>query len=211
VPGATDTRAVAAGDAHTCALAGDGTVSCWGGDDFGQLGDGGGADRPSPITVALAGAPAGGATAIAAGAQHTCALALDGQIICWGRGDAGQLGRSGDGVAGAGPGVVQGVPAASAIAAGGDHTCAVATDQTLWCWGANDQGQLGNGLEAPSGDPGQVAGLTQVVGVTAGAAHTCAWRKDGTVWCWGGNQSGQLGDGVTLEVSTPQLDRISCP
>jgi alpha-tubulin suppressor-like RCC1 family protein len=68
---------------------------------------------------------------------------------------------------------------------GGSHTCAVRSDGTVWCWGAGDWGELGDGTAAPSSYPVQVSGLTAVTQVAAGSVHTCALRKDGTVWCFG--------------------------
>jgi len=94
----------------------------------------------------------------------------------------------------------------------GNHRCAVTTDGKVWCWGANDQGQLGSG---PAGTnaaaPALVTALTDAVQVVAGARHTCARRRDGAIWCWAANGAGQLGDGVTLQRNTPQLDRLACP
>jgi alpha-tubulin suppressor-like RCC1 family protein len=199
--------AVAAGDAHTCAVDDRGGVWCWGRGIDGQLGDGTGRERLSPTPVALgAGVPA--AETIAAGAAHTCVLA-GGRIFCWGRNAEGQVGAEMQ-VPIPAPVEVDGVSGARAIAAGGRHTCAIAADATVRCWGANESGQLGDGGTGSSNDPVEVAGLTGVDAIGAGAAHTCARRTDGTVWCWGANTSGQLGDGVTLASPNPLLARISC-
>jgi alpha-tubulin suppressor-like RCC1 family protein len=108
------------------------------------------------------------------------------------------------------PSLVVGPPAAVAIASGGDHSCALTGDGHVWCWGANEVGQLGKGQASPSSAPAEVAGLGNVSAIAAGANHSCALRTDGSVWCWGGNHSGQLGDGVVLQMSTPQLDRLAC-
>ncbi len=88
--------ALAASDAHTCALRTDGAVACWGYNEFGQLGDGTTTDRPTPVVVA----GLTGATALAAGSAHTCALLGDGTVACWGANEYGQLG---DGTVGVPP------------------------------------------------------------------------------------------------------------
>jgi alpha-tubulin suppressor-like RCC1 family protein len=106
--------------------------------------------------------------------------------------------------------VVASLPAAATVTAGGAHSCAALTDGRVFCWGANDQGQLGDGDNVPSLVPVPVPALTAVVQVAAGRAHTCARQRDGAVWCWGGNDSGQLGDGRALQKTTPQLGRMTC-
>jgi alpha-tubulin suppressor-like RCC1 family protein len=80
---------------------------------------------------------------------------------------------------------------------------AVKSDGTVWAWGRNQWGELGDGTTTSRSTPVQVAGLTAVVAVAAGQSHTLALRSDGTVWAWGGNGGGQLGDGTTLDRHTP--------
>jgi alpha-tubulin suppressor-like RCC1 family protein len=209
VMGEAGATAIAAGGAHTCALTSGGALACWGSDDFGQLGDGDTTDQNTPMPVSLTSSESVTATAIAAGASHSCALTGDGRIFCWGRGDRGQLGANA--VTSSPPSLVSGPPAATAIAAGAAHTCALTGDGHVWCWGANDVGQLGNGQESTfTGAPAEIGGLSGVTAIAAGAAHSCALRGDGSVWCWGTNQNGQLGDDVVLQMSTPQLDRLAC-
>ena len=84
------------------------------------------------------------------------------------------------------------------------HACARKTDGTLWCWGRNDRGQLGNGSTITSATPVQVAALgNSVAQVATGEVHVCAMKSDGTLWCWGGNNSGQLGKGTTRDSASP--------
>jgi alpha-tubulin suppressor-like RCC1 family protein len=109
------------------------------------------------------------------------------------------------------PTPVAGVDGALAVVAGGAHTCAIAADRRVLCWGANEHGQLGDGGTADRGTPVAVAGITDARALAAGGAHTCALRGDGTLSCWGDDSTGQLGDGATLSVGTPQLARIACP
>lgn len=198
--------ALAAGDAHTCALDAEGGIWCWGRGDEGQLGDES-PEHTSPVQIAL-GSDATRAEAITAGARHTCAIA-DGRVLCWGRNAEGQLGAPLPAPLFM-PRVVSALPLARAVAAGGRHTCAIDEHATVSCWGANESGQLGNGATDSSNIPVPVAGLTDVDAIVAGGAHTCARLNDGTVWCWGANTAGQLGDGVTLTSRRPLLARIAC-
>ena len=89
-------------------------------------------------------------------------------------------------------------PTVAAVSAGSAHTCARLTDGTLWCWGSNTGGQLGNGTTVGSAVPVQVAALGAAVAeVSAGGSNTCARKTDGTLWCWGNTFVGQVGDGLS--------------
>lgn len=116
--------------------------------------------------------------------------------------DAETAGSDGD-VAVTQEAVVAGQRKLAPVASGGAHSCAATATGTVSCWGANDRGQLGNGLTADSPLPVAVSGLTRIVGVSAGDAHTCAVTAAGAVHCWGENGSGQLGDTTTTQRSTP--------
>jgi alpha-tubulin suppressor-like RCC1 family protein len=93
---------------------------------------------------------------------------------------------------------VSGLTDVTAIAVGGWSTCALKSEGTVWCWGSNFDGQLGDGSTEDRETPGPVSGLTGVTALSAGEDHACAVLSDGTVWCWGGNQFGKLGDGVEV-------------
>ena len=147
---------IAGGGNHTCALSGDGGVKCWGSNQSGQLGNGTWTDSASPVAVASL---ASDIIAVAAGGRHSCALGADGSVRCWGDNDAGQLGNGAPGsnpvpvnVSGMGHGMV-------AIAAGDQFSCALDAQGGVRCWGANDQGQLGNGKLTGSLVPVAVYGL----------------------------------------------------
>ena len=203
--------ALALGDTHGCALlAAGGSVACWGKNDHGQLGNGGTSDAAAAgLVVDDHGTPLTGVTAIAAGAAHTCALRGDQTVVCWGDGSAGQLGAGGP-LPGA---AVNPVPAPAAltsitaIAAGARHTCAALTDGSVWCWGANDAGQLGAAPSAGASMPVEVvdrAGAPlQAASLAAGATHSCAVGHDQKLVCWGSDVDGELGDGAMAPTSLP--------
>ena len=192
---------IAAGVAHTCALTTGGGVMCWGNNWYGELGDGTYTNRSTPVAV---NGLESGVASLAAGEYHTCALITNGEVMCWGYNQYGQLG---DGTTTNGS-----IPVAisvlngevTAISAGGDHTCVLTTSGGAKCWGANRYGQLGDGTYTDRSTPVTVKGLgSGVVSLAAGEYHTCALTTDGGVRCWGGNWDGQLGDGANLWSSTP--------
>jgi alpha-tubulin suppressor-like RCC1 family protein len=130
---------IVAGDYHTCAIDNAGGGFCWGLNATGQLGIGGLGDVATPQPVA------GTWKAMSAGPQHTCGIHDDGSLWCWGDNDYGQLG---DGTLESRDSPIAIGDAAArwaTIVAAGNHTCATQTDGTLWCWGNNDNGELGDG------------------------------------------------------------------
>src|ERR1044071_3172995 len=88
-----------------------------------------------------------------------------------------------------------GTTCADTVAAGAQHTCARRTDGTIWCWGRNDFGQVGDASTTDRASPVQVSGVLAAIDVHAGDLHSCAVLDVGTVRCWGRNANGQLGDG----------------
>jgi alpha-tubulin suppressor-like RCC1 family protein len=197
-------KAISASLDHTCALMNDQvTLYCWGKNSYGQLGNGSVSPTPvtSPVGVSLT--LSGGTTinAIAAGAQHTCALLSNGNVYCWGDGSSGQMGDGGSNLTqNPTPLLVSGVSNAVSITAGGNaitgHTCALTSAAGVVCWGNNLFGQLGNGNNTNQNPPAAVQGLTNVLAIDAGVDHTCALLTDITIQCWGSDSAGQLGDGV---------------
>jgi alpha-tubulin suppressor-like RCC1 family protein len=193
---------IAPGGAHTCARESAGSVSCWGSNTYGQLGDGSMAgNKPSPVSVF---APPGGIVDVAAGDNHSCAVATGGSLWCWGHNFWGQIGdgttlerRTPVQVTKLGSDVVD-------VEAGSSHTCARKNDGSLWCWGGNGDGQLGNGSTLDEHEPQEITALGKTVtAVAAAVEHTCARKSDGSLWCWGKNGDGQLGDGSTTKKTTP--------
>ena len=202
VPGLTGVVAVEAGGQHSLAVKSDGTVWAWGWNSYGQLGDGTATDRRScPVQVRNL----TGVVAVAAGYWQGLAVKDDGTVWAWGGNGYGQLG-DGTTTQRNCPVQVLGLTDVVAVAASKTYVAfslAVRRDGTVWAWGGNSNGQLGDGTTTQRTSPVQVSGLSGAVAVTAGNSHSLAVRDDGTVWAWGRNDYGQLGDGTTTGRSRP--------
>jgi alpha-tubulin suppressor-like RCC1 family protein len=195
LPPRADVAQLDVGGNTTCAVMTDTTVSCWGENSEGQLGNlllapGSSTSVPVPVTGLV------GATEVRVGGRHACALVAGGQVRCWGANHLGQLGdgtftRSNVAVA------VQGLAGVQQLSLDGDRSCALLPDDTVACWGF----EAGPG-STPGGVPTTVAGLYGVDEVSTGAFHTCA-LAGGEVSCWGRNAFGQLGNGSTSDSATP--------
>ncbi len=176
----------------------------WGANASGQLGDGTTSGHTSPSRVNTL----SGVTAAAGGGSHSLALKSDGTVWAWGSNSNGQLG---DNTTTQRPGPVQVkgqggsgfLTGVTAIAAGTSHSLALKADGTVWAWGANGSGQLGDNSTSQRNAPVQVSGLTGVSAIAAGGPHSLALLGDGTVRSWGENGSGQLGNGATKDSSVP--------
>jgi alpha-tubulin suppressor-like RCC1 family protein len=183
IDGVQSASKVVLGGFHGCALSNEGAVMCFGANYFGQLGDG----TTVASVQAVAAKNVDQAIDVAAGTHHTCALLRDGTVWCWGADIAGQLGApatmNGSRAIAA---KIEGIFDAKAIAAGGDHTCAI-EDGIARCWGWNDLGQVAAGAATVVRAP-VVATVDAVAAIAASDTHTCAMGAEGgvtTLTCWG--------------------------
>ena len=194
-----------------CALTVEGGVVCWGYNSDGQIGNNFNTDRDHPVDVVASGTNPTALSGIvqisqSSASNHTCALTVEGGVVCWGKGGDGQLGNgyntdknypvdvvaSGTVTTPLG-GIVQ-------ITTGGTHTCAITKEGGVKCWGKGSNGRLGNKSSTDTNYPVDVvdedsAPLTGVVQIGSGTAHTCALLEGGGVVCWGYNSDGQMGNG----------------
>jgi alpha-tubulin suppressor-like RCC1 family protein len=224
---------VVAAARHSFALLGDGSVVAWGRNLSGELGNGTAVNSDVPVAVSGFGAGSGAiavagnapeiTTLAVSGDGHSMGLKSDGSVWGWGHGNSGELG---DGVAlpipsgtqhdaltpvqvvNLGPNATNPV---TAIAAGGSHSLALKKDGSVWAWGHDASGQLGDGAVLPGTDrstPVQAvapSSTNPVLAIAAGDSFSLALKKDGSVWTWGNNASGELGDNTTTDRSTPAV------
>jgi len=189
-----DVRDLASGWNHSVIIDGNGKVWAFGYNYAGELGDGTGARQSAP--VGAVGLSIGGKE-VAAGEHFSVALMSNGSVFAWGVEWGGRLGN-GTGLASNIPVPVSGLGSGSGIskiAAGAGHAFALKNDGTLWAWGSNGAGALGDGTTADRTTPILIETIRDVVAISAGQSHSVALRADGTVWCAGYNAYGQLGTG----------------
>jgi alpha-tubulin suppressor-like RCC1 family protein len=205
--GITTATAVTAGFNHGLALLTGGTVVGWGNNAYGQVGDGSSGNiRPTPVSLpALA-----KITTIVSTELHNAAIKDDPPIddrtlYTWGYNVQGQLGQGTTGAPNPTPTKIANFSGIISVATGDRHTIAAKSDGTVWVWGANDMGQLGQGsIGGPNvPDPTPVAGITDAVAVGSGLFHCLVIRSNGTVLAWGSNDFGQLGNGTKTTNPSP--------
>ena len=206
----TDIVQISSKKNHVCGVNAWGRVVCWGQGTSGELGNSASVNTSHPVEVAAVDGEAGlleDVIQVSTGSSHTCALTAHGEVLCWGKGDDGQLGSRDtenknhpihvmekEGSTRFLSGIVQ-------ISSGADHTCAVNFQGQVVCWGKGGDGRLGNNSTdnehypvTVMGGEGQGAPLKNVIRVSAGYEHTCALKSSGGVTCWGKGGSGRLGN-----------------
>jgi alpha-tubulin suppressor-like RCC1 family protein len=210
VPNLTGVVGISGGLYHSLAVLDDGTVWAWGGNAYGSLGQqydvvGNGLWSTTPMKVP----GISSAVAVAAGDNFSLALLADGTILAWGAGDVGQLGAGGNANAygqtpvGPTPLQVLNLTGVVGIAAGDQHALALKSDGTVWSWGLNLYGQLGNDVSGATGTATPVENITGAVQIACGKTHSMARLSNGTLWLWGQNQWAQLGIAPLDATSTP--------
>ena len=197
---------------NTCAIADNGSLYCWGDNTNGVLNDDPSqlSRQTTPRWIDLGGHAA---SEVSVGSMNVCSILDNGSLYCWGDDSYGQLARGSVTLTdswvplhvdfGAGVTVAQ-------IDLGSQHVCAIVDNGSLYCWGRNSNGALGNGsagFSQSTGTPSWVdlgTGRTAVA-VSAGGFHTCAIVDNGSLYCWGMNSGGQAGIGSTVsDITTPQ-------
>ena len=183
------------GELRTCGVTRTGELHCWGETEIDPT-----SYRAAPARV---GSDSDWAR-VAVGMDHNCAIKTDGRLYCWGDGYSGRLGNGSTSSDAYSPRLVNGGGAYASVAVGDYHSCGIRTDGTLWCWGSNDDGQLGlGGAVFTRSAPAQVGTETSWARVFAHDRETCALKSDDTLFCWGEN-GGTLGTGTaSLEVTIP--------
>lgn len=200
---------ISAGTDHSVALKRDGTLWTWGSNSYGQLGDGTIINKNNPTQIIVpATIPSSTWKSISGGGGHTAAIKTDGTLWIWGSNSAGQLG-DGSIIEKHIPTKIGTVTTWQSITAGiGGYSLAVKTNGTLWAWGYNYWGQLGDGTNINKNIPIQIDAATNWQTIVGGFEHSVAIKTDGSLSSWGGNYSGELGDGTNIKKNTPT--QINC-
>lgn len=204
---------IAVGDSHVCSIASDDKAYCWGYNYAGKLGNNSQVASYSPVAVDTSGVLSGKTIkTISVRNDETCAIASDDKAYCWGYNYYGEVGDNSTTnrqvpVAVNTAGVLSG-KTIKAISVGDYDTCAIASDNLVYCWGMNDNGELGDNTIVNKSVPvavvssGALSGKT-VISLTTGADHNCVIASDNKAYCWGNNAFSQLGTGNTTESHVP--------
>lgn len=194
--------ALAAGAYHTLAIGSGGQLWAWGANSRGQLGDGTTSAKNSPVQISVG--EDGGVKAICGGLWHTMALDSDmAYVWTWGDNTYGQLGNGSTGGYNATPNHYWSSYNNQAISAGAAHNLAVANNGSVWTWGYNDHGQLGDNSTTTRSSPVQPSGLSGMTTIAGGGHFSLSAGSGAAIYSWGANSNGQLGVGDTIDRLTP--------
>ena len=192
---------ISASTSHSMALKADGTLWAWGLNQFGEVGDGTQLTRQAPVKIGTG----DNWVAMSTGQGFSMGLKADGTLYTWGNNGKGQLG-DGTNLQKSSPGLmsVSDIETWLMIVAGANHTLGIKENGTLWAWGLNTAGQLGDGTLTQRNSPVQIGTDNNWISVSAGYYFSMGLKADGTLWTWGENSLyGQLGDGTTINKNTP--------
>ena len=203
ISGGTNWKSVSTGEFHTAAVKTDGTLWLWGYNNSGRLGNNTVTNTSSPVQTISGGA---NWRLVGLGRTHSAAIKTDGTLWLWGYGGSGQLGNN----------ELAFMPKSSPIqtisggsnwltlSSGWSHVTAIKTDGTLWLWGSNAAGELGNNTVTNTCSPVQtISGGNNWRTVSANLSHTAAIKTDGSLWLWGCNYLGRLGNSSITDRSSP--------
>jgi alpha-tubulin suppressor-like RCC1 family protein len=201
VSGGATWKQVSAGYSHTAAIKTDGTLWIWGGNLSGQLGDNTRTLKSSPVQTISGGT---NWKQVSAGNDYTAAIKTDGTLWLWGNADSGQLGDNTVADKSSPVQTISGGTNWKQVVCGDSHTAAIKTDGTLWLWGANLSGQLGDITVTNKSSPVQtISGGTNWKQVVCKLNHTASIKTDNTLWVWGNGSNGRLGDNSITSKSSP--------
>jgi alpha-tubulin suppressor-like RCC1 family protein len=204
----TNWKQVSGGYYHTAAIKTNGTLWLWGNNtDSSQLGDNTTVSRSTPIQEFTSST---NWKQVACGGFHTAAIKTDGTLWLWGRNASGQLGDNTTAYRSTPRQEFTSSTNWKQVSCGSLHTAVIKTDGTLWVWGNNGYGQIGDNTIATRSTPRQeFTSSTNWKQVSGGGSHMAAIKTDGTLWAWGGNTAGQIGDNTTTTRSTPRQEFTS--
>lgn len=196
------------GNGFACGITADSSAYCWGRNRYGNLGRGDTLSSSVPVAV-LGGVKF---TEIAAGTAFVCGRSASATVYCWGNNGAGQMGQGSLGIESLRPVPVQGATSFARVAVGQVHSCGLAADSTAWCWGRNQEGQLGTGDSISSLAPRPVVNGLHFKQLALGHMQSCGLTGAGAAYCWGygrGTTPGAILPGTTfLALSGAQTNKV---